>query len=225
MNIIWNKNPLYTVIELTEQEQEIFKLKIKIHELEEDLGSASVYLDPQNASWIMKPSARRPEGHTLETLVEEVRNDYLDMSYMYGEGKYEGKGLDARVDELFEYYMTDLKSSHGGDCTCFPCSCSKCHAESLLGIDTIKGLGKHSAHKILGAFGKNNERSIDEALEHLKNYTVTPPTENLDGWEKVGGWEKHVPRWTAEAKAAYDWLLAYRTAHPEVAGCTEPTQS
>lgn len=225
MKIIWNKNPLRTVIELDDHDKEMLKLKIKVNQLEEDMGSASVLLDPKNASWVMKPSAKHPEGRTLESLVSEVLNDYLDLSYMYSEGKYDGKGLDARVDEILAYYLDDLKGPHFGDCVCFACSCTKCHAEELLGVDTIRGLGKYAAHKIEGAFGKNSERTIDEALEHLKNYEVTPPTENLDGWAKVGGWEKYVPRWTAEAKAAHEWLLKYREDHPEVAGSTESAET
>jgi hypothetical protein len=211
MNIIWNKNPLCTVIELTEQEQELFKLKIRVKELEETIFEAHFEFD--HLDWYNK--AIKPK--TLEEAVQNVKKN-LDPSYIYGEGEHEGKGLDARVNELFEYYMADLQGSHVGDCTCVPCSCTKCHAEDLLGLNTIKGLGKHSAYKIDSAFGKNNERTIDEALEHLKNYKVTPPTENLEGWARAGGWEQHVPRWTAEAKAAYEWLLAYRQAHPEVAG-------
>jgi hypothetical protein len=212
MNIIWNKNPLDTIVELTDHEKEIFKLKIKIHELEEDLGTAAVYLNPQNATWVMSKCPSRPNGHTIESLIDEVLDRYLNMAYMYGEGEHKGKGLDKRVDDLFSYYMDDLAGTHAGDCTCVPCSCTKCAAESLLGIDTIKGLGKHSAYKINMAFGKN-ERTLDEALEYLKSFKVEPPTENLEGWAKVGGWEQHVPRWEAEAKAAYEWLLQYKQDH------------
>lgn len=221
MKITYTPNPLNTIIELDEHEKEVLKLKIKIRELEESLGSASVLLDPKNASWIMKPSPRHPEGRTIESLIAEVLDSYLNMSYMYSEGEYEGKGLDGRVNELFDYCMDDLTSNHVGDCICVAMSCSKCHTEELLGINTIKGLGKHSAHKIESAFSNGRdadgkwlpEKSIDEVLEILKNYTVVAPTKNLDGWAKLGGWEQYVPRWTAEAKAAYEWLKSYKDAH------------
>ena len=209
MKITYNKNPLKTVVELDDYEKEVFRLKIKVKELEEDLGSASIYLDPKNASWVMNATPRRPNGHTLESLIEEVRKDYLDMDYMYGE-KDEEHSLDKRVETLLEHYLEELKGWHVGDCTCVACSCSKCHAESILGIDTIKGLGKHSAYKVDGAFGKNNEKTIDEALESLRNYDPKPTG---PGWDKLGGYEQYVPRWKAEAASAYEWLLNYRNTH------------
>jgi hypothetical protein len=214
MKITYTPNPLNTIVELDEHEQEIFKLKLKISELEEAMGSASLYLDPKNASWIM---TRRPDGHTLETLIEKVRKDYLDMDYFYTDEV--PSGLDKRVQELFDHYIEELAGSHGGDCTCFACSCSKCHAEGKLGIDTIKGLGKHSAHKIQGAFSYKDgnvwkERTMDEALELLRTYAPKQTDPESDkAWAKVGAFEAHVPRWTAEAKLAYDWLLAYRNEH------------
>jgi len=209
MKITYNKNPLKTTVELDDHEKEVFRLKIKVKELEEDLSSASIYLDPKNASWVMNSTPRRPQGHTLETLIEEVRKDYLDMDYMFGE-KGEEHSLDKRVDMLLEHYLEELMGWHVGDCTCVPCSCSKCHAESILGIDTIKGLGKHSAYKVDSAFGKDNEKTIDEALESLRNYDPKPTG---PGWDKLGGYEQYVPRWKAEAASAYEWLLNYRNTH------------
>jgi hypothetical protein len=29
----------------------------------------------------------------------------------------------------------------------------------------------------------------------------------------VGGFDAHIPRWKAEAKIAYEWLLNYRNEH------------
>jgi hypothetical protein len=124
--------------------------------------------------------------------------------------------LDTQVQELLDHYIEELRGSHLGDCTCFAMSCSKCHAESTLGIDTIKGLGKHSAHKIQSAFSYKEgdvwkERTLDEALAILKDYEPKPTSGS--GWDKVGGFEAHIPRWKAEAKVAYEWLLAYQTEH------------
>ena len=210
MKITYTPNPLNTIIELDEQEQEMFKLKIKVKELEENLGSAAVYLDPKNASWIMNPTPRRPEGHTMETLIEEVLDHYLNTSYMYGEGKYEGNGLDARVTELFEHYVSELKSNHIGDCTCFPMSCSKGHAEDMLGLNTTKGLGKHEGHKIQSAFSYKDgdvwkERTLAEAMAHLR-------ASNLK-WQESTDQSPHAPRWKAEAERALAWMEQYVAEH------------
>ena len=77
-------------------------------------------------------------------------------------------------------------------------------------IDTIKGLGKHTAYKINAAFGTNNEKSIDEAIEYLANYDPKPKDPESDAWKKLGGYEQYVPRWKEEAKMAHDWLVNYK---------------
>lgn len=45
--------------------------------------------------------------------------------------------LDERTNMLHESYLEDLNGWHVGDCTCVPCSCGKCHAENLVGVDTL----------------------------------------------------------------------------------------
>lgn len=219
MKITYTPNPLRTIIELDDHEKEVFKLKLKIEQLEEDIFAAAYELDPKNANWTMSSSHRHPNGRTQEELIAGVLSDHLDTSYLYSEGEYKGRGLDARVDELFGYYVDDLRGSHAGDCTCVACSCTKCHAEGMLGIDTIKGLEKHAAHKIQAAFDYREgdewkTRSLDEVLEILRTYEPGKPSpESEAAWAKAGGWEQHVPRWTKEAKAAYEWLLNYRNEH------------
>lgn len=186
MKITYNKNPLYTTIELDEQERKEFWYKIKLQEMENLLFEAHFNLE--DGKYFNLNSAR----------------DAVDPSYYTVEEDVEKSKLDEHCDMLLNYYLESLQSCHVGDCTCVPCSCSKCHAESILGIDTIKGLGKHSAYKIDNAFGKGNEKSIDEAIESLANYD---PKAN---WE---GWEAHAPRWNAEAKAAHEWLVAYKSKY------------
>lgn len=93
------------------------------------------------------------------------------------------------TDEEVEWVVRGLRTEHGGDCTCIPCSCRKCWAEEYLGIDTIAGLGKHSAAKIQGAFkiGKTIDAAID-ILSEEKEY-VKPDT-----WPDSVGWDIHIPR-------------------------------
>lgn len=189
MKITYTPNPLETIVELDEHEQEVFKLKIKIAEMESDMFSAHFYLQ-EGKDWYS---------------VEDARKE-LDPNYFVSD---EGNGLDKRVQQLFECYIADLKSSHIGDCTCVACSCTKCYAESLLGIDTIQGLGKHEGHAIYSAFNYKDgdewkKRSLPEALEILRTYKPNA------AWQ---GWEAHADRWTAERKRAYEWLLNYSNTH------------
>lgn len=192
MKITYNKNPLFTTIDLDENDKKELWYKIKVAELEELLSSTHFYLE---------------EGKYFN--LERARKE-ADPEYYCTDEK---SPLDKRCDELLEHYVSELQSRHIGDCTCLACSCSKCHAESLVGIDTIPGLGKHSAHKIDGAFGKHNEKTIDEAIDSLANYDPKPSDPNSDGWKKLGGYEQYIPRWKAEAKNAHDWLVNYKNEH------------
>jgi hypothetical protein len=134
MKINYNKNPLYTTIDLEEYEKKELWLKIKISEMEELLSSASMYLEEKYFN------------------LEKARKE-VDTDYYFSDDK---SPIDKRCDTLLEHYLEELQSYHVGDCTCVACSCSKCQAESLLGINTMPGIGKHSAYKINGAFGKYN---------------------------------------------------------------------
>lgn len=180
MKITYNQNPLFTKIELNENEKKELWYKIKIKEMEEILFDAHYYLE---------------EGKNFD--IQKAQKS-LSPDYYYTDEK---SPLDKRCDALLESYLSELNSFHFGDCTCVPCSCIKCHAEAILGIDTLKGLGKHPAYYINDAFGENNEKTIQEAIEYLANYE---PKANWDGWEK------EVSRWKLEAQSAHDWLVDYK---------------
>ena len=192
MKINWNKNPLYTTIELDEHEKKELWYKIKIEIMEDHLYMAHFYL-------------REGEYFDLEQAKKQVNADY----YIADDDKR--SELDKRCDQMLEYYLDELQYSHSGDCTCVACSCLKCHAEILLGIDTIKGLGKHSAYKIDTAFGNKNEKTIDEALASLENYQVIREGSWLNHPEEE--FNKHIPRWKEEARLAYNWLKQYKQEH------------
>ena len=182
MKITYTPNPLRTTIELDEFEKKEFWYKIKIEQLMWKIWGAKFHTDPTY------------QFYNLERAREELEFDEDE--------------LNKRVDELCQYYLKNLLDIHCGDCTCVPASCDKCHAESLLEIDTIKGLGKHEGSKISAAFdmkpGGVDGRSLDEAIEVLANYK--PRAE----WE---GWEAHAERWAREATNALEWLKAYKERH------------
>jgi len=208
MKITWTPNPLNTIIELDEHELEVLKLKLKIEAYEEMIFSAH---------WDLTRTAEYLAGMGSPKTVEEAHAGAikeLDPAYWCDDDNK----LDKRIDELLEHYVAELKSPHIGDCTCFAMSCSKCHVEDMLGINTIKGLGKHPGHKVQGAFsnGRNGdvwlpEASLDEAIERLAGYDPKPTSSS--GWDKVGGFEAHIPRWKEEAAQAHAWLVSYRDQH------------
>lgn len=196
MKITWNKNPLDTVIELDDHEKELLKKTIKLKEYEDMIFFAWFHLDESNKCFS----------------IQDARKE-LDPEYWCNdeEGKQDHSKLDTRVDVLHGHYLAELKRDHSGDCTCFPCSCAKCNVESMIGINTIKGLDKYSANKINAAFGKKNERTIDEAIYELENYDPVPTPDS--GWDKREDFEQYIPKWKAEAQRAADWLKKYRDDH------------
>jgi len=191
MKIIWKENPLHTVVELDELDKKELWYRIKIEELTTTILSA--------------------EFDLKDNRIDDAKKE-LDQKYFFPvEGKSE---LDQLIDQLHEAFVGDLQSSHAGDCVCFPCTCIKCCAERLLGINTIKGLGKHEANKIDGAFGEN--RSISEAIEYLrtnqseKNADIDPSS-----WKHTNPelWAASQPRWNKERERALAWLIKYKEEH------------
>lgn len=184
MKIVWNKNPLKTTVELTEAEKEVFRLKVRVSEMEEAVGMAVFYLNPAES----KSKYYSPQKAKLH--LDRVQKDDPE-------------------EDMYVEMLRELEGGyHCGDCTCVATSCLKCHAESILGIDTTEGLEKHAAHFIDGAFGRDGERTIDEALDHLANHAparsgawLNLPQEQFDA---------NVETWKKQAQSAHKWLLRYR---------------
>jgi hypothetical protein len=187
MKIIYQDNPLDTVVELSESDRKEFWLKIKISEMENILESA----------WL--------ESNKTYYDIEKIRKD-LDIDYWSSDDNTKTK-LDERVDELFDIYIAELNGSHVGDCTCVPCSCTKCHAEDVLGINTIQGLKKHVASVIESAF--NEYKTIDDAIYSLENYV---PDRSKGGWDSASDeqWECARPSFYKHAAEAAMWLKNYK---------------
>jgi hypothetical protein len=186
MKIIWTENPLYSKVELDDNDREILRLNIVIESYIDHCIDIELLLKKPDKTIGIEKATSFTNG--TQTTIEENGKNWAKALEMY------------------------LSGPHVGDCTCFPASCCKCIAESHLKIDTIKGLGKHQAHHILSAFGKNNEKTINEALDHLKNYTPGPKT---DMWEKYSDadYDALCKRWESESHGAYKWLKKYKDEH------------
>jgi hypothetical protein len=188
MKITYNKNPLCSIIELDDVEKELLRLKVKLEEYDEIIFSAWCSLEDNNIA---------------------------DLRVKLDPNRRSSEKFEHRVVELTNHYIDELKLSHAGDCTCIPCSCSKCRAEELIGQSTLTPFpGKHVLAKIDYAFGKNNERSFSEALKILAEYE--PVRSSL--WEKypIEEFNKYIPQWKEEARLAHDYLENYGNDHPEV---------
>lgn len=207
MKITYTPNPLATVVELDEHEKRELWHRIRFEQMLDMLFAVHFEL-----------TCRGGAAPDLEKLKKEADPDYYLND---AEGHVDKTRLDLRCDGLLEHYLEELRGQHAGDCTCIAMSCSKCNAESMLGIDTIKGLGKHQGNKIQSVFSRYNpatkkhdgpEVTLDEAIAKLEAYDPKPEGDQ-SAWDKVGGFFSHVPRWKAEAADALAWLKAYRDQH------------
>ncbi|MBY3433566.1 hypothetical protein HFN89_05335 [Rhizobium laguerreae] len=184
MNIKWHENPLRTTVELTDNERERFRLKLKIDEYEEAVGMAALYLDEKGdqAKYFSPETARR---YLARVQKEEFENEHYDD------------------------FISEIESGyHCGDCTSAPSSCAKCYAEGLLGIDTIPGLKHDVALYIDTAFGRDENVGIDEAIRRLKSYEPVPS----GGWLELPPekFAANVDHWKKQARAAHKWLVDYK---------------
>lgn len=188
MKINWHQNPFLTTVELDERDKERILIAYQNEEYTNILCDLNLDL---NGSY------NRPALTDLEVIKEKV-------------GKWgEICNLEVESEEI-QSYIKELDYPHMGDCTCVPCTCFRCLVESMLGIDTIKGLGKHEANNVLGEFGKDGTKTIDEAIATLeadKEY-IKPDT-----WPDSVGYEIHIPRWESERKRAIEWLKKYKEEH------------
>ena len=197
MKINWQPNPLHTTVDLDERDRQVLRLKIKIERLTDLLGEAAFHI-------------KEGEHYDLSRVREAVA--YETWCADDDEPEHD---FNKEVERFLSYAVDELTTGvHCGDCTCVPCSCTKCWAEDLLGINTIKGAGKHSLYKIDAAFGdKDGSVTIDEAIRSLENYA---PTRN-EAWIKSDPtgerWEACLPRWRTEAAHAVEWLKKYRDEH------------
>lgn len=172
MKITYTPNPLTTIIELNEHEIEVLRLRLKIEQYEELIFTAHFALTEKVKGFGTVPPVTR------EDAVTEAKNT-LDPDRWCTDGL---SPVDVRVEQLLQHYLEELKGEHVGDCTSVPMSCSKCHAEDVIGINTLHPYpGKRVMHYIQSAFSRWNpetkqhdrpEVTLDEAIKKLADSKV-----------------------------------------------------
>ena len=183
MKMVYTDNPLATQVFLDASESRMLWHIIRAKELEELLFEVHCHLDAKCLD------------------IDGARND-SDPDYILGDDDQQRSGLEQRVDTLHTHCLAVLQSYHIGDCTCVPCGCSKCYAESLLGLNTLKGLPKHGGHTIMRLFSNDGCTTCAEGIALLESRQ----TEQSDG---------------AHALA---WLRQYQAQHLHVSN-DEPINS
>lgn len=149
-----------------------------------------VELDKRDVSFIRK---------SLE--IEELENAI----YQFAPDKYvEIIELAAsEIERCLPYYLSALADEiHCGDCTKVPCSCTKCHAEAHLEIDTLIGI--RSPYYAGKAFDEEGVETLDQAIQYLKNNPAKVT------WE---GSEPYVAGWQLQQDQTIEDLVKYRDKH------------
>lgn len=182
MLISYKPNPLATTVELSPTETRELWHRVKASELQDRLFTVHFCLEQGN----------------VERATQEA-----DPSYYFVDGR---SPLDRRVDDLRDWYVTALMEPHEGDCTCVPCSCPKCIAEDVLGLDTLKGLDKYSGASIQGAF--RDGPTLHEAIQRLSAWVAPAKSERWVASEEE--YAEQCEKWRLRRVRTRDWLVAYQ---------------
>lgn len=163
----YNQNPLATEVHLDDRAVELLKEKILVSMLEE-IVSGSFY-------------ALTHDGFF------EARNRLQEYAYDDEPESEFRKQLTYRLEESVQA----LKDIHHGDCVAAPTSCMKCHAEELLGIDTLpenhtKNIGSQLNHIF------DRVETIDEAISLAK--IMRWKTQNVSAEEYMESFFKYLFR-------------------------------
>ena len=188
MKINWHQNPFKTTVELDEHDKR------------------TILLAYQNDEYVQM-LVELEFGFTGKYNSEKFKT--MEEAYEISKRWGEICNLDVDSEEI-RMYIEYLDTPHCGDCTCVPMSCIRCRVEEMLDIDTTEKCGKHSFRNVEGAFGKDGDHTIDEAiaiLEKPREY-IKPST-----WPDSVGYEEHIPRWKKEQEQAVSWLKRYKERH------------
>ena len=196
MRFEWNVNPLDTAVFLDDADRKYLRLAIRLDAAIESIS----YRD-------LRDNAKTPED-------AERHSRYIK--------NYDNVAFDEvpeDIDKRVEMFEAELQGPHVGDCICFACTCTKCWAENLLGIDTIAGLGKHEASKIDSCFTDTSTTpwssktlTSAEVIEELSK--PVPRTKN-EHWKNASQeqWDSCIPRWEKERAKALAWYRSYIEEH------------
>jgi hypothetical protein len=168
------RNPLNARVEMTDSAKREFALIAWMQHLVENYFLTSrFYLKPKcgtSKDGVYTPFETRPD----EAVKWLERGEEIWYEGWYGEkdGKEEATPL-PRVDrimqdDLVQTLLEDLNFEHSGDCTAFACSCSRCYAEDMLGINTLP-VGKSIGYRMKGLYTHYYGTDEQKAYQDSKN--------------------------------------------------------
>lgn len=179
MKIHYHRNPFKSKITLTSIEKKELLYKLTIKRLHSMMDMASAYL-----------SRSRPRLFNPEKALNSV-----NIQYRSANGELPSQ-FDLQCQQEFDEMLKALSGEHLGDCVQVACSCTKCEAESLLGINTLPNMHQKTGGLLFEAFRLENEEDSHDDPERAMSYLQDLRNKSIDN--------------TSEVDAAIRWLTAYR---------------
>lgn len=189
MKITYNSNPFATTVELDDTDRKYLSLAIQ---LEAALSSINSY-------------------RVLDTTKDNQREYQRQHIERMNTIAFGTTSTDAELKE----YEEALLDVHTGDCVQCPCTCRKCLAEQMLGIDTLQGLSDPAIAGYLFFCFVEAGRIVDRNVSEVFDFLNTPNQQKPDSWANYTQeeYEKHIPTFESHRLAALAWYTAYVTQH------------
>lgn len=129
--------------EYTEHEHEMAKMRFLLSRLYEDAFSLAYDL-------LERLQGKREEQRIVDRMTKEAELMIGACDRAGDDGKLEDALLDRyRVGGDSDYLRKEAEFGwHGGDCTAFCCSCSRCWADEFYNVDTTTWSSKHAGHAL-----------------------------------------------------------------------------
>lgn len=203
-------NPLNAKIILSESAKRELALMIAMEELEEPAYSAFYHAKDCAGIGSTVDGKFVPNEPNFARAISEMENWRDTWFGKDGNGDVaEGVCLSSAdrwlANERVQMWLEEIDTEHCGDCTCVPCSCTRCHMERLLGIDTLP-VGKHVAYRLrdlwLGDCGSDEQKEEirqRHAANKAKNYGLTD--------EQLGHWK---PKWDEQQGRAEEYYAEHK---------------
>lgn len=200
ITVTLTENPLHAKVTLSESAKREFTYRFALKQMEDMAWEVRFRCDEAHKALDPKRALEAVEDFTEF----EGHDKYPEGSYEFWEAFANKRGLDN--------YIHALNEEHGGDCTAVACSCIRCWAESLAGLNTFKG-GKHMGASISGMFAKkSNNPQVLEAIQaqqkRSEEYWEKIKLEDPARWESAQESSKRLKKATEEFMDNHRKLLA-----------------
>lgn len=177
ITVTLTENPLHSKVTMTESARREYVLRFALKQMEDMAWEIKFRSDDQSTAYNPKRATDAVSAFTEF----EGHDVYPENSFEF----WEAYGIKHHLD----HYLHALNEEHGGDCTAVACSCTRCWAESLAGIDTLPG-GKQLNASIAAKFASppTDPKSIafrESQKKKSEEYWETVRQENPERWNSM----------------------------------------